>query len=206
MIIGICGLIGSGKNTAAEIVAKEYDYIQTSMAAPLKDMTAVAFGWPRYLLEGDTKESREFREKQDDFWSDRLGRPWSPRIALQFLGTELFRQKLNDDFWVHALEQRMNPNKNYVIADVRFPNEIEMILRSGGKIWLVERGPRPEWWEAAEKTNTDHNDPKDHMRTHYPQIHYSEWAWIGTKFHLTIDNNGDLVSLYKQIKHAMESK
>ena len=58
MIIGICGLIGSGKGTVADILEQEHGFIKVSFADSLKDAVAAVFGWPRSLLEGDTEESR----------------------------------------------------------------------------------------------------------------------------------------------------
>ena len=54
MIIGFVGTIGSGKGTAGEILAQR-GFFTESFAAPLKDITASLFGWPRHLLEGDTQ-------------------------------------------------------------------------------------------------------------------------------------------------------
>jgi hypothetical protein len=44
-----------------------------SFACSLKDTASVMFGWDRDLLEGDTVESRKFREQKDEFWSDKFG-------------------------------------------------------------------------------------------------------------------------------------
>ena len=81
MIIGFVGTIGSGKGTAGEILAQR-GFFTESFAAPLKDITASLFGWPRHLLEGDTQESREFRESKDPWWSERFGKDITPRYIL----------------------------------------------------------------------------------------------------------------------------
>jgi len=57
-LIGLCGLIGSGKNTVAEHLMDEHNFISVSFAETLKDAAACIFGWDRDMLEGDTKESR----------------------------------------------------------------------------------------------------------------------------------------------------
>ena len=59
MIIGICGLIGSGKGTVADILV-ERNYKKISFADKLKDGVAEVFGWDRAMLEGDTDSSREW--------------------------------------------------------------------------------------------------------------------------------------------------
>ena len=81
-LIGICGLIGSGKDTVGQILVDEYGFTKISFAGTLKDMTAVLFDWDRDMLEGTTPETRAAREILDPFWSDKLRRDWSPRIAL----------------------------------------------------------------------------------------------------------------------------
>ncbi len=88
-LIGVCGLIGSGKDTIAGTLVG-IGWQQYSMARPLKDMTAQLFGWPRDMVEGSTEESRKWREQRDDWWSERLGREVTPRWALQHIQTELY--------------------------------------------------------------------------------------------------------------------
>jgi len=69
--IGLLGNIGSGKNTVAQYLATK-GCIPTSFAGPLKDLCANVFGWDRDLLEGETDESRQFRETVDMFWSKKI--------------------------------------------------------------------------------------------------------------------------------------
>ena len=65
MIIGICGLIGSGKDTTADYLVNVHQYRRDSYASTLKDVVSAVFGWPRDMLEGRTKHSREWREQVD---------------------------------------------------------------------------------------------------------------------------------------------
>ena len=64
MIVGIVGFIGAGKDTVAEVFNKS-GYKHESFADPLKDAVANVFGWPRAMLEGDSNQSRAFRESVD---------------------------------------------------------------------------------------------------------------------------------------------
>ncbi|MCE5294538.1 MAG: hypothetical protein LLF94_08005, partial [Chlamydiales bacterium] len=75
-IIGLVGLIGSGKDTVARRLVSKHGYAQLSWASVLKDVTAILFGWDRNMLEGATVESRAEREKIDVWWSEQLGKPW----------------------------------------------------------------------------------------------------------------------------------
>lgn len=192
-IIALIGFIGSGKGTVAKILTKQHGFIQESMAKPVKDVAAVAFGWERELLEGATADSRVWRESKDDWWSQKLSFDVTPRKILQLIGTELFRDKIHQDFWIHCLENRIDRNKNYVISDVRFTNEIETLRNMGATICRVVRGPDPEYYETAL------NNP-ELMPKIYSSVHPSEWNWIGTKFDSVISNNSNLDELERNIR------
>ena len=84
MIIGICGLIGSGKGTVADILV-ERNYKKISFADKLKDGVAEVLGWDRAMLEGDTDSSREWRELQDAFWSKETGKEITPKISITII-------------------------------------------------------------------------------------------------------------------------
>ena len=145
MIIGICGFIGSGKDTIADYLVNLHHFRRESFANSLKDAVAHVFGWDRTLLEGRTKHSREWREKRDDWWSERLGIEITPRFILQQWGTEVCRKAFHDDIWIASLENKLRTSTdNIVISDCRFPNEIKSIKDAGGMVIRVKRGPEPE--------------------------------------------------------------
>lgn len=197
-IIGICGLIGSGKDTVAQYLVDSREYKRLSMATALKDAVSVLFGWDREMLEGRTKASREAREELDQFWSERLGIPWSPRIALQYLGTDLFRNKLHPDVWVIAAERKILLEDKVVFSDIRFPNEIAMLKKLGGEIWRVKRGTDPDWFIAARTYD------REYMSEHFPHIHPSEWEWAKTEFDFVAENDASLADLYHKIEERMK--
>ena len=51
MILGVTGLIGSGKDTIADYLVTEHGFKRVSFAASLKDAVAAVFGWDREMLE-----------------------------------------------------------------------------------------------------------------------------------------------------------
>jgi hypothetical protein len=200
MIIGIAGFQGSGKDTIADYLCNLHGFKRDSFAATLKDAVSAIFGWDRELLEGRTKESRAWRETVDQWWADRLGMPnLTPRLVLQKWGTEVARKSWHDDTWIASLENKLNKAHNdIVITDVRFPNEIKAIKNAGGIVIRVKRGPEPEWYDLAVETN---QGTFNHMATAYPEVHPSEWAWIGTQFDAVLDNDADgLDPLFSQVK------
>lgn len=211
MIIGLVGFAGSGKGTVGDILVDRYDYSKLSFADAVKDATSAIFGWPRNLLEGDTDASRKFREEKDDFWSARFGYDVTPRHMLQLMGTEAGREVFHTDLWVHTVERRIKYKQkwefedNFVIPDVRFPNEIEAIRKMGGFVVRVKRGDEPEWYETALKDNRDRHEPTvSQMSIYHPSVHYSEWAWIGQSFEYEISNNGTLSMLEGDVDHLLK--
>jgi hypothetical protein len=202
MIIGLLGFIGSGKGTVASHLVDEYNFIQDSFAASLKDTCSAVFGWPRNLLEGDTKESREWRELVDPWWSEKLNIPgFSPRYALQVMGTDVLRNHFNQDLWFITIQNRIrkNPGQHVVISDVRFPNEIKFIQEQSGILVKINRGPAPVWYETAVLANKGNSLAKEAMTKTYSSAHLSEWAWVGSKFDYELDNNGSLEFLKSQV-------
>jgi hypothetical protein len=211
MIIGICGLIGSGKDTIADYLQNIHQFRRESFAHALKDAVAQVFGWDRELLEGRTKESRAWREQVDPWWSKRLNMPHlTPRHVLQVWGTEVARRSFHDDIWIAALENKLRKTKDdVVISDCRFPNEIRAIKSAGGIVVRVVRGPEPEWYKFAEKVNRGPNGNTEwalsKSRLEEYKVHASETAWVGTRFDAVIDNNADgLDNLYKQVNNLVQ--
>ncbi len=199
MIIGICGLIGSGKDTIADYLVTSHGFGQDSFAASLKDTLTAVFGWDRTMLEGRTGSSRAWREQVDPWWADRLGIPHlTPRWVMQNLGTEIIREHFHQDIWTASVENKLRKIKdNTVISDCRFPNEVAAVQSAGGVVVCVNRGAAPVWAELA-VTNPGM------MPQLYPGVHASEYSWAGTKFDRIIDNTGSLDMLHNQVKDLVQ--
>lgn len=206
MLIGITGLIGSGKDTIANHLVENYSYERYSWATPLKDMTATLFGWDRDMLEGATPEQRAKREEIDPWWDRKLDKYdlVSPRWALQFIGTEVMRNTLHPNIWVLAGMHRIAGKENVVISDTRFPNEIKAIREMGGVIWNVQRGPLPDWYNDLLEWTSWHKDlpialPQVYMADRWPGVHASEYSWVGTDFDAVLANDGTIEDLKHKI-------
>ena len=177
MLIGLVGLMGSGKDTVAERLVTHHGYKRDSFAKSLKDAVSSMFNWDREMLEGNTSESRAWREQPDKFWSEKMGKEVTPRWVLQYFGTEVMRQGMYDAIWVDSVIGRYK-GENTVISDTRFINEIKTIKAHGGIVVLVKREEIPTR-EEMQKQGT----------------HQSEWDWVGSDFDYTIDNTSSLEGL-----------
>jgi len=207
MIIGICGFIGSGKDTVADYLVNFHEFRRESFASTLKDAVSAVFGWDRTMLEGRTKEAREWREQIDPWWANRLDMPTlTPRWVLQYWGTEVCRKAFHDDIWIASLENKLrNSRDNVVISDCRFPNEISSIKNAGGSIVWVRRGELPNWYQYALAANQlGSNMALNELKMR--KIHASETAWVGTEFDHEIDNNSTIDDLYQKIQSIISDE
>jgi hypothetical protein len=187
-----------------------HGYRRDSFANTLKDAVANVFGWDRVLLEGRTKEAREWREQVDVWWAERLNMPdLTPRLMLQLWGTEVCRTGFHDDIWIASLENKMRKTTdNIVISDVRFPNEIKAIHNAGGIVVRIKRGDDPEWYDAAVSANAGPNGNAtwslSKAKLAQLKIHASETAWVGKDIDHTVYNDTTIDALFDQIKNLVE--
>ncbi len=190
-IIAIQGFIGSGKDTLANILLEKYENsVKLSFASTLKDIISIVFGWNRELLEGETQESRHWREEIDEWWSQKLNIPHlTPRWILQNWGTDVLRGHFHPDIWLASLENKIRfMNKDVIIiTDCRFENEINCLRKLGAKFIRIKRGPEPDWLNYYLHYNI------------IPKVHISEYSWIKNNFDYIIENNSDLEGLKNKI-------
>jgi len=128
MIIGLCGLAGSGKDTVAKILRDRRGFACVSFAAPIYRAVAAITG-----LSVEELQDRRVKES-------RL--PWldaSPRTLLQTLGTEWGRDIVDADIWIKLAMREAAGLKNAVLTDVRFANEAQAVKEAGGFVWRVVR-------------------------------------------------------------------
>lgn len=179
-IIGLSGFAGSGKSTVGEYLVREHGFVRLSFATAVKDVTAAVFGWDRERLNGLTPQDRAWREEPDTFWSGRMGKPFTPRYALQYMGTDIFRAHVSSMIWadvVLAKIHQLGPGANVVIDDVRFVNERQALRSIGAQFLLLRRTEfatplHQQLWTAGRGGFQIRgiSDPS--------ALHSSEWDWL----------------------------
>lgn len=144
-IVAFAGRKQSGKTTCSEFVLKYYNgAIEPfnsaklyNFADPLKKdicMNILGLSYAQCYGE-DTDKNTE----TDIVWN---GRKLTAREVMQVVGTDIFR-KMKHDVWAGAIITKiMNEKpKLAVIADCRFPNEVEAIRNAGGIVIKLNRNP-----------------------------------------------------------------
>lgn len=209
-VLVLVGLKGSGKDTVADrIIANYPNWEKDSFAGTLKDAVSAIFGWDRKMLAGETPEDRVIRETKDEYWSEKFGYDITPRKMLQIFGTEVLRNHLHKDIWVDSLRRKITQSeKNIIITDCRFKNEIDMLRDKGATIIRVERPPLPSWFEQCERIGRKYLNNECPLYIPIPEladVHQSEWDWIGyDNPDYIIINDGSFEDLYKRIDKIME--
>ena len=134
VIIGIGGHIGSGKDTAAEYLCREYGFSRIGFADALKREVQghLRRSMHAYLLRVYGQAS--YVVERDLLWKNRDG---FTRALLQDWGS--FRRKEDPDYWVKRWERSIAVHSLVVTPDVRVHNEIEAVKRHGGHLILITR-------------------------------------------------------------------
>ena len=162
-MIGLTGPAGSGKDTVAALLRVHCGYNPMAFADALRGEVASAFGIdPLLLQERATKEhpisALALRRCMDPAFEafvivahQRAGlglvdttAPRSPRQIMQWWGTE-YRRAGAPNYWVRAAQKRVTDMHRwghahrFVMTDVRFQNEADLVREYGGQIWQIVR-------------------------------------------------------------------
>ena len=170
MIIGISGKAGSGKDTAAKMLEILYanpnisyeDFINKRyknfadiqvmhFADILKETVQTLFGIGEW--ETDTQEGKKITIS----W---IGK--TVRELLQEVGQGL-RDAIDPNLWIKALFANTEGWSNYIIADVRYPNELEAIKERGGILLRIDRNGAGAGNHSSETALDDYQDWDFHI-------------------------------------------
>jgi hypothetical protein len=189
MIIGINGKIGSGKDAIGEIIQglcltnKNQTFEIKKFAGKLKQIGSLLTSIPVEKFE-----DQEFKKLP-------MGLEWEMtyREFLQKLGTEAMRDGLHTNVWVNALfadyklwsDGRKSWYPNWIITDMRFPNEMEAVEEKEG---ITIRVTRPDFlsFEAM--------------------LHPSETALDDAKFDYEIINDGTIEDLVDKVREILDNE
>lgn len=127
-IILISGRKGVGKDTIAKYIADtiKQKFRVIRFSDQLKDCISIMFGWDRKKMDGLTQVDRDWREMEDCYWGEKLGKRITPRTMMEFYGTDLIRSMLHKNFWIYSLHKLIETCKEptiFIIPDCRFWNE-----------------------------------------------------------------------------------
>lgn len=165
IIIGIGGEKHAGKNTAAQALVEQHGFKEISFAAPLKHLCSEATGIPYIRFDDNNLKDVPFTNQMMFGYSDIVNLVKSapivltqdqcdklvdravnecptfstPRQILQYVGTELFRECVDTNYWCNVLAQEVKKYEKVVIPDVRFANERSIIRSLNGDLILIKR-------------------------------------------------------------------
>ncbi len=177
-LIALTGKAGSGKDTAAKLLAKgpkgyhRLGYHRLALADPLKDAAAAIFG-----LSRESMDDPALKEVQVEYWG------MSRREMLQQLG-DAVREKFGDDVFIRRWELSYNnfSRSNVVVTDCRADIEADRFRELGGHIVAVVRGAGLTGFTGTHWTERGLSTPPD----------------------LTIDNTGDMAQLESEVQRILK--
>lgn len=151
------------------------------------------------------------------------------RELLQYLGTDLLRNQLHGNVWVNALFSKYkkdicknrcrkqtlgNPEQciseeecignypNWIITDVRFPNEVKAIKDRGGIVIRINRLYSGQIKPIGDKVKLGNGSSQD-VEIDHSKPHLSEIALDDYSFDHIIDNNGTFEDLIVSVKNIL---
>ena len=194
-IIAICGAKRCGKDVLAEHLVNKYNYERVAFANPLKVAVKNLFNFDDDQVGIGKDEGTDRKDIVDERWGI------TPRAALQFFGTEIMQEKIQEllpnmkrNFFANTLKnyienaENSENDKRYVISDLRFIHEHEMLLNmpniSINDIMII-RVIRPSENRAKEQYQ-----------------HISELEYVNIPYDIIMINNGtidDYIRRFEQI-------
>ncbi len=178
------------------------------------------------IKNNDSRVTKEMRDAYFEHYGEELrgdvkiSDPEIPTVRwlLQTLGTNAMRDKLHINVWVNALLADYKPlyksetlapapgfslktddiHPNWIITDMRFPNELEAIKQRGGVTIRVNRG-----WIDLKAFNELNKGTATYNPDFDKNTHPSETALDFAEFDYAIDNNGTIEELIEKVRQIL---
>ena len=187
-IVGLGYKKRSGKDTVGEMLKDEYGFKMLSFAGPLKELCHY-LAWHKVGSMPNEMFLRGLHRWADKYGMDTRSGVFQAlcinmfdldkyevndggkvRKLLQYIGTDLVREHYSKTFWIDCVARQMAKAGRYVVTDVRFDNELEMVMVDGHSV-RIDRD------------------------TGLTDSHKSELELDGAIWDYVIDNNGTLDEL-----------
>jgi len=144
MKVAIIGKMCAGKTTCSNYLIEKYGFTRISLAGPVYQVVTNLDKYDskdlyyRYLHpyikpalspEEQEKFIRAIKYVRDNIPEEKP----KPRRRLQWFGTEGGRKTIRESIWIDILLEKIhrNGNKNVVVDDVRFKNELAALKANG---------------------------------------------------------------------------
>lgn len=175
ILIGWCGIAGSGKDEAGNVCQK-YGFIKKCFSDTLKKHLIAHFLVP-YKINYKHKNlygSQEDKEEPIVLTSPLFEMPkwfieyaarysyvsdgniiFNIRSLMQYYGTDLYRNKYGEDYWIDRTFNNLSPDGLYYNSSVRFINEANAIKKLGGYLIKIIRPNAPYISNMGHKSETE---------------------------------------------------
>lgn len=198
-IICFSGTKGVGKDEAANVLVKQYQFTRVALADPLRMLCSEVFRLPyEQFSDNDKKDAelgykimldyshldkiRDIVELQWGFVIDSDGREEmeeyygtefkTPREILQTVGTQLIRNNVRDDIWIVLAFSKMKENGgNIVVTDCRFKNEREAFKKAGATLCLIKRDTKVDGETHISETSLGKEEDYDVVFNNKDSLH-----------------------------------
>ena len=206
-------------------------------AGKLKEIASLLTGIPVEKFEDQEFKKLEMPECWNRLQQSGRSKVWTPmtyREFLQKLGTEAMREGLHTNVWVNALmadykwyvkewdelgNETVGEYPNWIITDMRFPNEMEAVVEKGGITIRVVRefyefsNDQHEWRDREDRegnvfiANPDiyskEESNKEWRNALKERAHASETALDGHTMHYEIINDGTIEDLIEKVRQIL---
>lgn len=200
LIIAICGAKRSGKDVLAEHLVSKYSYERVSFAEPLKQAVKSLFNFDDHQVGIGKDTGTDKKDIVDERWGI------TPRTALQFFGTEIMQEKIQEilpnvkrSFFANTLvnyiaaKRDIDMEQRFVISDLRFLHEYEALFgipRIRKSDIVVIRAVRPEPAKATEAVEA-------------AKAHISELEYIKIPYDIILINNSSIQNYIEKFDKIM---